>query len=309
MAGLLAALAASTIWGFSPVFFTGLNHVPRDELLAHRVAWACVFVLVYCVVTGRMPRVWATFRDRRLLGGLALTAAFTTFNWTVFLFAVAAGRVFEIGMGYYMMPLISVALGVVLLGERLSRLQWAAVTLAALAVAVLSAGLGVAPWLPLALALSFALYGFTRKRLDVGSIVGFQVEVLLVAPLMAIWLIGVHWFGWQGLGGVRAQFGGDLYTSLMLMASGVVTGLPLILFAEATRRMQYATVGLLQYVNPSIQVVGAGAILGEPFTPWHWAALALIWLALALYGRELLRAGRARRSASITSSTESATVK
>jgi len=309
MAGLLAALAASTIWGFAPVFFTGLNHVPRDELVAHRIAWACVFVLVYCMATGRMPRVWATVRDRRLLGGLVLTAGFTTFNWTVFLFAVAAGRVFEIGMGYYMMPLISVALGVVLLGERLSRLQWAAVALAALAVTVLSLGLGVAPWLPLSLGLSFALYGFVRKRLDVGSIVGFQVEVLLVAPFMAAWLVGVHWLGWHGLGGVRAQFGGDLYTTLMLLASGIVTGLPLILFAEATRRMQYSTVGLLQYINPSIQVVGAGAILGEPFTPWHWVALALIWVALALYGRELLRAGRARSSSAISASTESATVR
>lgn len=310
MAGFLAALTASTIWGFSPVFFTGLNHVPRDELLAHRIVWACVFVLAYCVLTGRMPRVRAAMRDRRLLAALALTAATTTLNWGIFLLAISAGRVFEVGLGYYMMPLISVALGVVILRERLSRLQWAAVGLAGAAVAVLGLGLGIAPWLALALGGSFALYGFMRKRIDVGSIVGFQVEVLLVAPVMLAWLLGVHWLGWLGFGdGMPAAFGTDAYTSLMLAASGIVTGLPLILFAEATRRMEYSTVGLLQYVNPTLQVAAAGTILGEHFTPWHWWALALIWVALAIYGRELLRQGRARRSAVISASTVSTTVK
>jgi chloramphenicol-sensitive protein RarD len=310
MAGFLAALAASTIWGFAPAFFSLLNHVPRDELMAHRVAWACVFVLAYCIATGRMPRVWATMRERRLLGGLACTAGFTTFNWSVFLLAVAYGRVFEVGLGYYMMPLISVALGVVVLRERLSALQWAAVALAAAAVAVLSTGLGIVPWFPLALGLSFALYGFVRKRLDVGSIVGFQVEVALVTPFMLAWLAGVHWLGWQGFGdGVPAQFGKDGFTSLLLIASGVVTGLPLILFAEAARRIEYSTLGFMQYLNPTLQIISAGAILGESFTRWHWGALALIWCALALYGRELIRQGRARRRAAISSSTVSATVR
>jgi chloramphenicol-sensitive protein RarD len=310
MAGFLAALTASTIWGFAPVFFTALNHVPRDELLAHRVAWACAFVLAYCIVTGRMPRVLAAVRDRRLLAALTFTAAMTTLNWGIFLLAISAGRVFEVGMGYYMMPLLSVALGVVILREKLSRLQWTAVALAGVAVTVLGLGLGVAPWLPLALGGSFALYGFARKRIDVGSIVGFQVEAMLVAPVMLAWLAGVHWLGWQGFGdGVAAQFGAEAYTSLMLVASGIVTGLPLILFAEATRRMEYSTVGLLQYVNPTLQVVAAGTILGERFTPWHWWALALIWVALAIYGRELMRQGRARRSAAMSAPTDSVTVR
>lgn len=310
MAGILAALTASTIWGFSPVFFTGLNHVPRDEVLAHRIVWACVFVLAYCMATGRMPRVRATVRDRRLLAALTFTAATTTLNWSIFLLAISAGRVFEVGMGYYMMPLISVALGVVILRERLSPLQWAAVALAGVAVTVLGLGLGVAPWLPLALGGSFAVYGFTRKRIDVGSIVGFQIEALMIAPVMLVWLAGVHWLGWRGFGdGAPAQFGSDAYTSWMLVASGIITGLPLILFAEATRRMEYSTVGLMQYVNPTLQVTAAGTILGEHFTPWHWWALALIWVALALYGRELLRQGNSRRRAAIRLSTESRTVR
>lgn len=310
MAGFLAALAASVIWGFAPVFFNYLNNVPRDELLAHRIAWACVFVLAYCVATGRMPRALAALRDPGLMRLLALSAAMTTINWFLFLLAIAAGRVFESGVGYYMMPLLSVALGVVLLGERLTTLQWLAVGLAAVAVAVLSLGIGAAPWLPLALGGTFALYGFIRKRADVGSIVGFQVEVLLVAVPSVIWLLGVHFLGWRGFpDGTPALFGHDPFTSVMLLASGLITGLPLILFAEATRRMPYSTVGLLQYVNPTIQVGAAGLMLGEQFTPWHWWALVLIWCALAVYGRELARQGRVRRSPSISPPTVSTTLR
>ncbi|HUS54430.1 MAG TPA: EamA family transporter RarD [Thermohalobaculum sp.] len=296
MAGFFAALTASVIWGFSPAFFSLLNAVPRDELLAHRIAWACVFVLAYCVATGRIGRVRAALGDRRLMRPLMLSATFMTVNWFIFLLAVGAGRVFESGIGYYMMPLMSVGLGVALLGERLNRRQWLAVALAAVAVAVLSFGVGVAPWLALALGGTFASYGFIRKRTDVGSIVGFQVEILLVTPAALIWLAGVHWLGWHGIGGgVPALFGADGFISLMLVASGIMTGLPLILFAEATRRMEYSTVGLMQYVNPSIQVATAGVLLGEHFSRWHWWALALIWCALAIYGRELLRQGRERR--------------
>lgn len=296
MAGVFAALTASVIWGFSPVFFSLLNAVPRDELLAHRIGWACMFVLAYCIATGRMGRVGAAFRDRRLIRPLMLSASLMTLNWFIFLLAVGAGRVFESGIGYYMMPLMSVGLGVALLGERLNRRQWLAVALAAVAVAVLSFGVGAAPWLALALGGTFAAYGFIRKRTDVGSIVGFQIEILLVTPAALIWLAGVHWLGWQGMGsGVAAQFGADGFVSLMLVASGIMTGLPLILFAEATRRMKYSTVGLMQYVNPTIQVASAGVLLGEHFSPWHWWALALIWCALAIYGRELLRQGRDRQ--------------
>jgi len=311
MAGFLAALAASVIWGFSPAFFILLNDVPRDELLAHRTVWACVSVLAYCAATGRLGRVAATLGDRGLMRALMLSATFMTVNWFIFLLAVAAGRVFESGLGYYMMPLISVALAVALLGERLNRRQWLAVALAALAVGVLSLGSGAAPWLALALGGTFAVYGFIRKRTDVGSIVGFQVEILLVTPAAAVWLAGVHWLGWRGIGdGTPAIFGTDAATSLLLVASGVVmTGLPLILFAEATRRMDYATVGLMQYINPSIQVAAAGLLLGEHFTRWHWMALALIWCALAIYGRELVRQGRARRNSAINSSTVSTTVR
>ena len=309
MAGLIAALTASAIWGFAPVYFSALKHVALDQVLAHRIAWACILVLGYCAVTGRLPRVWATLRDRRLLPWLLLTAAFMSFNYTAFLVAVAQGRVFEIGLGYYMMPLISVALGVVLLRERLSGLQWAAVGLAGIAVTVLGLGLGVAPWMSLALGTSFACYGFLRKRIDIGSIVGFQVEILAVTPFALAWLAGVYLNSWEGLGGGTVQFGDDAWTTLLLVGSGVVTGLPLILFAEATRRMEYSTVGLLQYLNPSLQVLAAGAVLGEHFTRWHWIALGLIWVALTIYGRELLRQGRARRRASVNSSTESQTVR
>ncbi len=295
--GFLAALGATSIWGLGPLFFDLLNHVPRDELLAHRGVWACAFALLYCAMTGRLPRVAETLSDRATMRWLALSTAMMTANWFVFLIAVAAGRVFDAGLGYYMLPLMQVALGVAVFGERLSRLQWAAVAVAALAVAVLSVGLGAAPWLPLAIAGSFAVYGFVRKRLEVGSIVGFQVESLLIAPVSLGWLAGVHLLGWRGMEGIAAVFGTDPRTSLLLVASGIVTALPLILFAEAARRLPYATLGLMQYLSPSLQIASAALILGEAFTRWHWWALALIWCALALYGRELVRAARAARRA------------
>lgn len=307
--GYVAALGAMLLWGFGPLFFDLLNHVPRDELLAHRGVWACVFVFLYCAATGRLPRVRAILADRAAMRWLVASTAMMTLNWFLFLVAVAAGRVFDAGLGYYMLPLMQVALGVALFGERLSGLQWAAVGLAALAVAVLAAGLGAAPWLPLAIAASFAVYGSIRKRLDVGSIVGFQVESLLIAPLSLGWLIGVHYLGWRGMAGTPALFGADAGASLLLVASGIVTGLPLILFAEAARRLPYATLGLMQYLSPSIQIASAALILGEVFTRWHWWALGLTWCALALYGGELMRQGRARRSAAISSSTVPTTVR
>lgn len=287
---MLGAVAAATVWGLSPIYYNALSHVPPLELLAHRVCWGGLVVAAFGAVTGRLPALRAALSDARERRGLIATAALIALNWYGFLWGVQSGHATESGLGYYIMPLVSVGLGVVLLGERLSRLQWAAVALAALAVATLTYGLGGVPWLALGLAATFALYGLMRKRMGTGPIVGFLAESALIGPLALVWILGVEFAGWVGPDGrAGGMFGADWATALMLVISGPLTGVPLILFATAARRMAYSTVGLIVYVNPTLQVAVAGLVLGEPFTPWHWAALAMIWVGLAFYSRESLR--------------------
>lgn len=308
MSGLAAAILASVIWGVSPIYYKALGHVPPLELLAHRISWGCVVVLLYCVATGRLGRLRATLGSRQV-ATLALTASLISINWYGFLWALQADRAIEAGMGYYVMPLVAVGLGVVVLGERLSVTQWAAVTLAAAAVGALAVGLGMFPWLALGLAVTFALYNLVKKRMDTGPIVGFAVESMIAAPVAVVWIWGVESAGWVGpTGGQGAWFGREATTTVMLVLSGPLTSVPLILFAEAARRMPFSRVGLVQYINPTMQVVVAATLFGEPFTRWHAAASALIWGGLALYTQEAVRQERASRAVR-ASSTVSATLR
>jgi chloramphenicol-sensitive protein RarD len=201
-------------------------------------------------------------------------------------------------------------LGVAFLGERLSGRQWIAISLALGAVAVLTIGLEAAPWLALGLALSFALYGLLRRQIATGPIVGFFVETVLIAPAALIWIWGVEAQGWTGpTGRAGALFGTDWKTTAMLMLSGPLTSVPLILFTEAARSMPLSRVGLIQYINPSLQVAVAALVLGEPFTPWHWVALLLIWAGLGLFSSEIFRQERAARRAAMSWSTVSKTLR
>lgn len=303
MIGVLAGVVASTIWGLVPIYFSELKHVPPGELMAHRVLWAAVVVLAYCALTGRLGRVQAALRDRGAVMSLSLSAGVITVNWLTYLWAVQAGRVTEAGIGYYLMPILSVLLGVVLLRERLGRMQWAAIAMAFAGVIVLSVGVGAAPWLPVVLAVSFALYGLIRKRIETGPIVGFTVEVLLLAPFCLLWLWGVSTGMWAETTSIAGgHFGSDTRTTTLLILAGPVTGVPLILFAEAARRMTLGAAGLVQYVNPSVQLLSAGFVLGEIFSGWHFAALGLIWTGLALYTLGLF--GQDRRSSSSATAAE-----
>ena len=310
MRGILAAVLASVIWGLSPIFYAQLNHVPPLELLAHRVSWGFLVVGLYCAATGRLPRVAEALGNARTLAALVVSAALISLNWFGFLWGIQAGRAMEAGLGYYIMPLVAVALGVAFLGERLSRRQWLAVSLALVAVAVLAIGLGRAPWLALGLAVSFALYGLVRRQVSTGPIVGFFVETVLIVPAAVVWIWGVETQGWTGpTGREGALFGTDWKTTALLVLSGPLTSVPLILFAEAARSMPLSRVGLVQYINPSLQVAVAGLVLGEMFTPWHGVALVLIWAGLGLFSSEIFRQERASRSASISSSTVSKTLR
>jgi chloramphenicol-sensitive protein RarD len=211
-------------------------------------------------------------------------------NWFLFIYSVQVGKATEASLGYYIFPLVSVLLGVVFFRERLGRLQGIAVALAVVAVVVLTIGLGVAPWVSLIIALTFGLYGVIKKRLTLGPVLSVMVEVLLLSPVA----IAVLLIAWQE-GRVPVGDGaGDL---VLLMISGPLTATPLILFSYATKRVQLATVGLVQYLNPTLQFLVATLVFAEPFGVWHAVAFPLIWLALALYsGASLWRARRASAS-------------
>ncbi|MBV2361402.1 EamA family transporter RarD [Thalassococcus sp. CAU 1522] len=298
--GFIAIVAACVIWGLSPLFYKLLTHVPPLEVLAHRTVWSLFLFAGLLLVQGRLRAVRAALDSPVKAATVGLAAAMITVNWFLFIWSVQVGLVKETSLGYYIYPLVSVALGVVLFGERLSRLQWLAVALAAASVAVLVAGLGTAPWLPLVLATTFSIYGVLKKRLSIGPVVSVTAEILLLTPVALAWLAMLH------VGGAGA-FGRDLVTSLLLIASGLLTALPLVLFSRAAQLVPLSTVGLVQYLNPTLQFLCAVVIFTEPFTPVHALAFGLIWTGLALYSISTIRQDRARRRMSMTSVAEAPT--
>ncbi|MFQ5439693.1 MAG: EamA family transporter RarD, partial [Paracoccaceae bacterium] len=246
---------------------------------------------------GELTRV---LRARRTLVLVGLAGLFISLNWFIFILAVQIGLTVEASLGYYIFPLVAVVLGLVAFGERLDRMQALAVLLAGAGVVVLTLGLGAAPVISLILSLSFGIYGLIKKYLDVGPVVSVTGEVAVLLPLAVIWLTGVHFLGWNGVSGREgAYFGADPGVSLLLVFSGVITAGPLILFAFAARRLRMATVGLIQYLNPSLQFLVAVLWFRETFTIWHALCFATIWVALAIYSSAVWHAeSRAARAAS-----------
>lgn len=293
-AGVAAMVAACTIWGLSPLYYKLLADVPPFEVLAHRTLWSAGFFVCLLLWQSRLGRLRAALTGRRQVATLLFAAVMISINWFLFIVSVQIGRTTDAALGYYIFPLVSVLLGMVIFGERLGRGQAVAVALAGVAVVVLSVGLGTPPWFALMMAISFGLYGVVKKRLTVGPVVSVTAEVLLLCPLAAGWLIWLHLTTGSGV------FGGDLRISLLLMLSGPLTGLPLILFSYASQRVALATLGLLQYINPTLQFLCAVMIFGEPFGTVHIVAFGLIWTALALYSRAAWRQQSARRRASMT---------
>lgn len=292
-AGVLSAFAATVIWGLSPLYYKLLAEVPALEVLAHRTVWsALIFTAV--LVAQRDTRQLRHFADARSFVALVLASLLISLNWGLFILSVQLGWVTETSLGYYMMPLIMVFLGVVVFRERLDRLQWAAVGLAALAVVVLTIGLGRLPWLSLTLAVSFAFYGLIKKRLAAGPVASVTAELLLLLPLALGYLLVVHATG----GGA---FGQDLRTSFLLIFSGLISALPLIFFSSAARRVNLATLGLLQYLNPTLQFFCAVVIFREGFSSVQAVAFGLIWTGLAIYSTRSIRQEKARRRMSAAS--------
>ncbi len=283
--GIAATLSAFIVWGLMPLYFRAVGSVPPFEIVAHRMLWSVLFLaglLAFVPATGGLRGLGAIWRQPRLLATLALTALLTGSNWLVFVWSVDAGRVLEAALGYFINPLVSVLLGRLCLGERLRPLQRLAVAVAAAGVAWRVWELGSLPWIPLFLAGSFGLYGLLRKRAPVDAVRGLFVETLIVAPLAAAWLL------WQAQRGALG-FGADPLIDALLPLAGVLTAIPLMLFAFGARRLPLATVGFLQYIAPSINLLVAVFVFGEPFDRAQLLSFGLIWTALAIYTVDLLR--------------------
>jgi chloramphenicol-sensitive protein RarD len=294
--GMAAMIGATVIWGLSSLYYKLLAHVPPLEVLSHRTLWSLIFFGVVLALRGRLGEVTRLLARPRSFGLVALAAVAISANWFMFIYSIQAGHAVEASLGYYIFPLVAVLLGMLVFGEHLSRPKWLAVALAALAVATLTWGLGVAPWISLGLAFTFGTYGVVKKGLNAGPTVSVTAEVAVLAPLAAVWLWGVHMQGWTGVvGRPGGFFAHGLSDSLLLMFSGVLTATPLMLFTTASRSLPLGLVGVMQYINPTLQFFVAAMIFAEPVTRWHWIAFPLIWVAVALYSVETLRQDRAAR--------------
>ena len=290
--GLLAAATAFTIWGVFPAYWHLLKAVPSMQIMAHRVVWSAVLVVGWLLWRQGWDW-WRTIAARpRMLAALALSGAVIAFNWGLYIWAVNAGHVVETSLGYFINPLVNVVLGVLVLHERLRRLQWIAVACAAAGVAWLTWSAGSPPWIALGLAGSFALYGLVRKLVPVDAVAGLGVESLFMfLPALAyvLWAEAGHGGGFIG--------GWSLGTQLLLVFSGVVSAVPLIGFAYGVRRIPLSVVGLLQYIAPTLQLLLGVWYFHEPFGAAQLLGFGAIWLGLAIYASEGLWRARRRVAA------------
>ncbi len=291
-AGVVYALAAFLFWGGIPVYFKAVGHVPAAEVLAHRVVWSVVLLAGLVTLTRHWPVIRTALRDRRTRLLLVLSTLIVSVNWLVFIWAIAAGRVLETSLGYYINPLVNVVLGVVVLRERIGPWRGFAVGLAALGVLNLAVRAEGLPWVSLTLALTFGLYGLIRKTVRIEAVDGLFVETALLLPLALAYLSWLAFAGSGAFGAVGAE------TDLLLFLAGAVTALPLIWFTAAARRLDYSTVGFFQYIAPSCQFLLAVFVYGESFTGAHLATFLCIWSALAIVtARSALEARRHRAAA------------
>jgi chloramphenicol-sensitive protein RarD len=282
---MLCGIGAYVAWGLLPLFLKQLVGVPPVQILAHRVLWSLLLLIAIVSVAGGWGAVRLALRSPRAILLLCASAVLIAINWLVYIWAVVNGHVIEASLGYFINPLVNVAIGVAVLHERLRRVQVVAVAIAAMGVAVLALSGTGALWISIALALSFGSYGLVRKVVAVDALAGLTIETALLAPIAAGMLV------WSAADGTAA-FGTALRLDLLLVTAGVVTALPLLMFAVAARRMRYATLGLLQYIAPSLQFAEAVWLFGEPLRTVHLVTFGFIWAGCALYATDMLRSTR-----------------
>lgn len=289
--GFAFALAAYLLWGFLPFYMKAVAHIPALEVVAHRVIWSVPIAAVVLLLLGRTKDIRAAFKSPRTLGMGFITAALISVNWSIYVWSIAAERAVETALGYYINPLFSIFLAAVLLKESLDGRQKAAIALAVVAVGLLAFETGGLPWVSVGLALSWGFYALCKKSLPVGPNQGFFLEVLMLTPLALgyiayVELNGTGHFGATGMNDV-----------LLLLGCGVVTAVPLMIYANGAKLLRLSTIGIMQYIAPTMIFFIAVFVFKEPFGTYKLAAFVLIWIALAIYTSSLLRSRKARQAA------------
>src|SRR5690348_12479217 len=282
--GFALGLCAYALWGVLPVYFKIIEVLPATDIVAHRVIWSIPFLAVLILISRGWPKVEKALRSRRTLAMLTATAALIGTNWLLYVHAVTSGHILAASFGYYLNPLANVLLGRFVLHEKLNRLQWTAVAIAAAGISVLAAGALSQLWLSLALCATFALYGLLRKIVAADAVTGLAIETAILFPVAILWL------GLQVAVGHPAM-GASTHDTALLFFAGIVSTTPLLLFAAAARRLPLSTMGMLQFIAPTLQFL-IGVAYGEHLTAAHIVAFAAIWTALALYVVGLLRSPR-----------------
>ncbi|MFI5086196.1 MAG: EamA family transporter RarD [Actinomycetales bacterium] len=284
-AGILFGIGAYGLWGLLPLYFVLLSPAGSIEIVANRVLWSLAFCVLILTITRSWGRVLTAARDLRVLGTLTVAAVLIAVNWLTYTYGVTTGHAIEASLGYFINPLVSVLLGVIVLKEKLRRLQWAAVAVGFAAVVVLTISYGQLPWIALVLAFSFGFYGFVKKRVGpkVDALSSLSIETAALTPVAAVVMIVLTLNGAATLGNHGASH------FWWMAASGIITAVPLLLFGASARRLPMTTIGLLQYFAPVLQFILATTVLGERMGPDRWIGFGIVWLALALLTVDMLR--------------------
>ncbi len=278
--GLGFAISAYVLWGFLPLYMKLVAHIPAAEVVAHRVLWSVPVAGLLLILLGRTKDLRAALKSPRTLGMACVTAALISVNWGIYVWSIASGHALDAALGYYINPLFSIALGALLLRERLARTQLAAIALAAAAVVVLTIEAGRLPWVAIALTLSWGFYAFFKKQLPVGPNQGFMLEVLILTPP------ALGYLTYQSTTGGTHFHGSDIW---LLMGCGLVTAVPLIVYANGAKLLRLSTIGILQYIAPTMIFLIAVFVFGEEFGRARMIAFPMIWAALVIYSIPLIR--------------------
>ncbi len=276
--GLIAGLLAYVLWGVLPFYWKAVGEVSALSILCYRVLWSFVFMLIVLLITKKLPRFWCEVREiiknkKRLLA-IIMAAILITANWFIFIFSVSSGKVIDASLGYYINPLVNVVLATVILKERLGRGELIACLLATVGVVLLAIQSGQMPWSSLAMAVTFSLYGLIKKTASVSSLTGLTIETAIMAPLAFIYLVFYSSEGFMAF---------DLKINILLIGAGVVTAIPLFLFAEAAKNISYILVGFLQYIAPTLMLIAAIWQFGETFSTPQMIAFSFIWLGILIF--------------------------
>jgi chloramphenicol-sensitive protein RarD len=284
--GLIYGVSAYVLWGLFPLYWPLLQPASALEIVSHRAVWTMVFCIIVLALTHALKSMLATFKRPKVAAKLFATTTLISINWLVYIWATNNGHVVEASLGYYINPLIIIAFGVILLKEKLRRLQWAAVSIATVGVIILTVDYGRLPWVALALALSWGTYGLVKKQLGLGALEGLAIETTIAFVPYCGFLIFI---GAKGDG----QFGNGIGLTALLISAGAITAIPLLLFNGSTNRLPYSTIGLLQYITPTLQFSIGVWINNEAMPTARWVGFIFIWLALMTLAGDLVKSGRA----------------